>query len=132
MPDTLKSALIGFHTFSGNDYISSIFRKSKRILWKKMEKSKSFSKIFAKLGNQWITDGALQPLLEEYVFFLFMVGKMISTKCVIQLSKIYTRRKAGLRIFPCCYHAVEIKPKEPKMQLHCRSVEVKSSVHYSL
>lgn len=31
IPDTLKSALVGFYAFSGNDYISSIFRKSKRL-----------------------------------------------------------------------------------------------------
>ena len=40
MPDTLKLALIGFHAFSGNDYICYIFRKSKPILWKKMEKAR--------------------------------------------------------------------------------------------
>ena len=75
MPDNLKSALVGFHAFSGNDYISSIFRKSKRICWKKIEKSKKFTEMFAQLGNQWRINGALQALLEEYVCSLFMKGK---------------------------------------------------------
>ena len=40
-----------------------------------MEKSKKFAKMFAKLGNHWGIDGALQALLKEDVCSLFMVGK---------------------------------------------------------
>ena len=38
MSDEHKSALIGFHAFTGNDYVSSIFRKSKKFRWKLLEK----------------------------------------------------------------------------------------------
>ena len=72
-----------------------------------MEKSKRFTKMFVELGNQWRIDGVLQALLEENVYSWSIVGKVISTKCVTQFSKIYTRRQAGFRIFPCCHHALK-------------------------
>ena len=34
MNSDLKSALTGFHAFTGNDYLSCIFRKSKKLCWK--------------------------------------------------------------------------------------------------
>ena len=34
-----KSALVSFRAFTGNDYISSIFRKSKKACWKLLEKN---------------------------------------------------------------------------------------------
>eukprot|EP00112_Aurelia_sp_Birch-Aquarium-sp1_P005855 Seg1662.2 transcript_id=Seg1662.2/GoldUCD/mRNA.D3Y31 product="hypothetical protein" protein_id=Seg1662.2/GoldUCD/D3Y31 len=44
MPDTLKSALVGFHAFSGNDYISSIFRKSSASAGKRSRRARSLPK----------------------------------------------------------------------------------------
>ena len=41
IPDNLRAALVGFHAFTGNDYVSAIFRKSKRVCWKLIEKSES-------------------------------------------------------------------------------------------
>ena len=33
-----RSSLIGLHAFTGNDYLSSFFRKGKTTCWKKMKK----------------------------------------------------------------------------------------------
>ncbi|KAG1652172.1 hypothetical protein GQR58_026483 [Nymphon striatum] len=106
MPDTLKSALVGFHAFSGNDYISSIFRKSKRICWKKIEKSKKFTKMFAQLGNQWRIDVALQGLIEEYVCSLFMKGKRDINEVRYEMFKNIYEKKSRIQdlslLPPCC------------------------------
>ena len=42
-----KDALLGFHAFSGNDYISGFFRKGKSSGWKCMVKTKKFVQLFA-------------------------------------------------------------------------------------
>ena len=42
----LVYALIGFHAFTGNDYISSFFRKGKEKYWKLLEKRNKFQHPF--------------------------------------------------------------------------------------
>ena len=42
IPDSLKSALFGFHAFSGDDFICAIFRKSKGICWNKKQEQKVY------------------------------------------------------------------------------------------
>ena len=71
MSDELKSALIGFHAFTGNDYVSSFFEKSKKHCWHLQEK---------------ITDlfGCLQ-LLEIYgspVMIYLMLLKKLCVTCL--------------------------------------------------
>ncbi|KAG1693959.1 Ral GTPase-activating protein subunit alpha-1 [Nymphon striatum] len=114
MPDTFKSALVGFHAFSGNDYISSIFRKSKRICWKKIEKSKKFTEMFAQLGNQWRIDVALQGLIEEYVCSLFMKGKRDINEVRYEMFKnIYEKKSRiqDLSLLPPCRDTLNLRSK---------------------
>ena len=40
LPDIDKSCLIGFHTFTCNDFISSFFRRGKLQCWKTSQASK--------------------------------------------------------------------------------------------
>ena len=42
MPESGRKCLIGFHGFTGNDYISSFFRKRKTACWKIVEKNSKF------------------------------------------------------------------------------------------
>ena len=44
-----KKALIGVHAFSGNDYVSSFFRKGKSAFWKLALKKHEFLQLFGKL-----------------------------------------------------------------------------------
>ena len=46
-----RKALLGFHAFSGNDYISSFFRKGKEACWKLLQGTEAFVTIFAELGT---------------------------------------------------------------------------------
>ena len=71
MSDEHKSSLIGFHAFTGNDHVSSIFRKSKKACWKVLKKNNRFLRAFSSLGNTWDLDKQLIDLLEEYMCNLF-------------------------------------------------------------
>ena len=75
MSDDLKSALTGFHAFTGNDYLSCIFRKSKKLCWKALVKSNKFIQMFKELGNQLQLKEELVLLLEEYICCLFGKSK---------------------------------------------------------
>ena len=44
--ENLKKPLIGFNAFTGNDYVSSFFRKGKKVFWKTMKKNQKFVDAF--------------------------------------------------------------------------------------
>ena len=46
-------ALIGFHSFTGNDYVSAFFCKGMGVCWKKMRKNDLFVEIITQLGDDW-------------------------------------------------------------------------------
>ena len=48
---TQRKALLGLHAFSGNDYISSFFKKGKKACWKTMQGTEEFVTAFAELGT---------------------------------------------------------------------------------
>ena len=75
MNSDLKSALTGFHGFTGNDYLSCIFRKSKKLCWKAQLNSNKFVQMFKGLGNERELKEELIPLLEEYKGSLFGKNK---------------------------------------------------------
>ena len=55
-----SQALAGMHAFSGNDYISSFFRKGKLMIWKLLLKNDKFMEAFADLGLFSTATGALK------------------------------------------------------------------------
>ena len=66
-----KAALIGFHAFTGNDYVSSFFKKGKSTCWKKMKKNQIFIEAFKKLGSSWNVDDSTLEALEHFVCALY-------------------------------------------------------------
>ena len=66
-----KVALIGYHAFSANDYVSSSFRKGKSAFWKATLKRREFSETFSQLRKEVIdvTDDLFKAL-EKFVCFL--------------------------------------------------------------
>ena len=48
-----KKALLGVHAFSGNDYVSSFFRKGKSAFWKLALKKHEFLQLLGKLGLEF-------------------------------------------------------------------------------
>ena len=71
MEDGLKKCLIGFHAFTGNDYVSSFFRKGKSECWKVVQKNNRFVNTFSLLGQVWELDEQIFVNLEEYVCHLY-------------------------------------------------------------
>lgn len=66
-----RKALIGLHAFSGNDYVSSFFRKGKMAVWKAMVKSQEFISFFAELGSSLQVPDHLSEGLERFVCALY-------------------------------------------------------------
>ena len=71
LSDSEKECLIGFHAFTGNDQISSFFRKGKRACRKIIEKNPKFIEVFASLGSSWSLQDEVYDGLEEYVCRLY-------------------------------------------------------------
>ena len=65
------SSLIGFHAFTGNDYISSFFKRGKDQCWKLMEKFQKFETCFKQLGLAIDLNMDVFSQLEEYVCYLY-------------------------------------------------------------
>ena len=68
MTDDLKRALLGFHAFTGNDYVSSFFTRRKTVSWKKMVKNERFIKGFQEFGLSWEIP---HEVIEEFVCNIF-------------------------------------------------------------
>ena len=66
-----KQALIGFHAFTGNDYISAFFRKGKAACWNILRDNSRFWNVFREVGTEWLPSESLSKQLEEFVCLLF-------------------------------------------------------------
>lgn len=53
LEDDISDLLIGFHAFTGNDFASSFFRKSKNTCYELLESRSRFKAAFAQLGSSW-------------------------------------------------------------------------------
>ena len=65
-----KKALLGLHAFSGNDYVSSFFRKGKQAFWKAMSSEEEFVRLFTRLGSSSQVSDDLVNGLEKFVCVL--------------------------------------------------------------
>ena len=64
-------SLIGLHAFSGNDYVSSCFKKGKNQFWKLLETFEKLHDCFSILGLQYQMSEELFKQLEEFVCYLY-------------------------------------------------------------
>ena len=65
--DEIINSLIRFHAFTGNDYISSFYRKGKAACFKILKGNSKFQSTFAALGNDLNIFDNLLTKLEEFV-----------------------------------------------------------------
>ena len=89
MATDLKLALVGFHAFTGNDYISSFFTKRKTASWKKMAKDEKYIQGFQEFGMSWKVTQEIFEVLEE------LICKMYGFNCASVnkvRSKMFTKR----------------------------------------
>ena len=71
LPIDVQSALVGFHLFTGNDYVSSFFRKGKTMCYSLMTKDKKYLDAFMSLGSQWDVEETTVSILEQYICSLY-------------------------------------------------------------
>lgn len=112
LEDRLKSALIGFHAFTGNDYVSSFFKKGKKVCWKTMTKNQNFVEAFCLLGVNWRVnenDGMVQ-VLERFVCTIYGYAREKSVNAV--RSKCFEKKyiKEGkvidMALLPPCHSSL--------------------------
>eukprot|EP00794_Sanderia_malayensis_P014842 gene14842-biopygen11931 len=106
-----KSSLIGFHAFTGNDYVSSFFRKGKAACWKVVNNNEKCVATFNSLGSSWnITEETMNGI-EEYVCLLYgfrqrnvnAVRKKIFEKKFIQQNKVI-----DISLLPPCFASLRL------------------------
>ena len=87
MEDGLKKCLKGFHALTGNDYVSSFFRKGKSEFWKVVQKNNRFVNTFSLLGQVWELGEKIFVNLEEYVKNVNDVRKKLFDKKYVRQGK---------------------------------------------
>lgn len=101
-----QRALIGFHAFSGNDYVSAFFRKGKKICWDKMvHKDKDFTKIFAQLGDTWNLSETQKSHIEKYVCHLYSTKKCNVNDArfkIFEKKHLKSKQLTDLSLLPPC------------------------------
>lgn len=106
LPNIQKQALIDIHAFSGNDYVSSFFRKGKIAFWNAMLKRAELIELFAGLGmDAELSEKALLNL-EKFVCFLYggqRVESVDQLRYKMFLQKIEKEGKVvDLTLLPPC------------------------------
>ena len=108
------SATLGLHAFSGNNYLSSFFRKGKVRCWKLMQKYEEFEVCFTKLGSEPNLSEDLFESLEEYTALLYRVkSKSINEACWKIFEKKHKRHNKiiDLSLFSPCRSVLRLHSK---------------------
>ena len=74
--DKIVKSLIGFHTFTGSNYVSSFYRIGKVSCFQILQASSKFQSKFATLKMTGISDD-LFTKLEEFVCYYYSMQKKI-------------------------------------------------------
>ena len=107
MSNELKSALTGFHGLTGIDYVSSFFKKSKKL------KKNRFVRVFVALGDLWQPIIYLMLLKKLCVTCLEGSKKNINSVHYDIFKAVYTKKgkNQDLSLLP---------PSLQSLQLHCK------------
>ena len=103
--------MIGFHAFTGNDYISSFFRKGKTACWKIVEKTSKFVEVFASLGCSWNLQDNVFNGLEEYVCYLYGFRKKAINYVrheLFQCTYSHDNKIIDLSLLPPCQSTLKL------------------------
>ena len=101
-----KKALIGVHAISGNDYVSSFFRKGKAAFWKAMLKRPEYIRLFVELGSCLDVSDELAQGLEKFVCALYgnlRITSVNNLRHKMFMSKFDKEKKiTDLSLLPPC------------------------------
>ena len=99
------AAVLGLHAFSGNDYISSFFKKGKEKCWKLMEKYEKFETCFANFGSESMLQENDFHILQEFVSLLYGVKAKSSDEArwkIFQQKHLKESKITDLSLLPPC------------------------------
>ena len=105
-----KKALVGFHAFTGNDYVPCFFRKGKHLCWKHVKSSNVYIDVFARLGCQTDVPQDVCDKLEEYVCVLYGDKRCQSvneSRSTIFWRQIDKDKVPDLSILPPCKSSLQ-------------------------
>ena len=105
LQENYRLSLTGFHAFTGNDYVSSFFRKGKQFCWKKMIAEERFLRCFKDLGDSWILSEEMKEVLELYVCKLFSSKKSSTDEVRLEMfmkKQTVQNKVIDLSILPPC------------------------------
>ena len=71
LPNEHRTAILGFHAFTGNDYVSSFFGKEKKTCWSMFLQRLKFAECFQKLGAEIVIKEEIFDALEELECLLY-------------------------------------------------------------
>ena len=114
LSDEIKRCVLGFHAFTGNDYISSFFRKGKAICWKIVEKYPRFVSTFTSLGLSWDLTAEIVDAVEDYVCLLYGSKKK---RVNVARSEMFERKHVNQRKVIDISH---LPPCQSTLLLHSR------------
>ena len=98
-------SLIGFHCFTGNDFISSFFKRGKTKCWEVMNSNPLYQRAFEELGRTWEINEQTVVHIELFVCKLYSAkAKKVNEARYELYEKKYTRNKKiiGLSNLPPC------------------------------
>ena len=118
-----KKALLGLHSFTGNDYVSSFFRKGKKRCWKLIKDSSEFLQVFGSLGQVNDLTEELFIKLEGFVCVLYGRKRCLSVykaRSEIFREKLNKKNQiVDLSLLPPCRSSLKNMPCERITSLVC-------------
>ena len=106
--------LIGFHSFTGNDFVSSFFKHGKRSTFEFLMKNRKYQKTFAKLGDSLSHTEILQslPEIENFLCALYRTPKRCTTvneaRVDLFRSKLRKNKTIDLAMLPPCQSVLHL------------------------
>ena len=71
LTDIQKKALLGLHAFTGNDLVSSFFRKGKQMCWNAVKNNNNYLRAFSQIGCAAQIPVLLMEELEKFVCHIY-------------------------------------------------------------
>ena len=109
-----KKALIDFHAFTGNDYVSFFFGKGKLKCWKVLKSDPQYMNAFISLDSTWELDDETFKTLEKYVCELY--GKKRDVSVNEARYKVFKESYEKKNIIP---DMSLLPPCQETLKLHC-------------
>lgn len=117
-----KKALLGLHALSGNDFVSSLFRKGKQAFWRTMSKKVEFVSLFTELGSSSQVSDNLFNGFEKFVCVLYgnqRISSVNQLRHKLFMQKFEREKKVvDLSLLPPCKENLKLHILRKKLGRH--------------